>query len=317
MSKIISIVIPVFNEEKHISLFVGTIGEIWQALRGKYEYEILFINDGSLDETGDVIKNLAKENPSIKYIQFSRNFGKEIATSAGLQYAQGEAAIIVDGDLQHPLEYIPEFIKKWEEGAEVVIGVRKEIDGVGIFNRFSSWVFYKIMSRIGHTEIVPQSTDFRLLDRKVINEFNRFTERNRISRGLIDWLGFKRDFVYFNASKRTYGKGTYSTSKKINLAMSAFVNHSLFPLKLAGYLGILITTVAGLLGVFILIDQYILNDPLSLAFSGTAQLATLILFLIGIVLSCLGLIALYIASIHGEVVNRPLYIIREKINIYS
>ena len=173
-----------------------------------------------------------------------------------------------------------------------------------------SYFFYKIINRISATKIIPNATDFRLLDKKVIIEFNKFTEKSRITRGLIDWLGFKREYIYFNAPKRINGKASYSFIKLCKLALNSFVSMSLFPLKFAGYLGILITIGAGLMGLFIFIEKYILNDPWRLNFSGPAILAIIILFLVGIILSCLGLIALYIANIHNEVTNRPIYIIR-------
>ena len=173
-------------------------------------------------------------------------------------------------------------------------------------------LFYQLINLVSETKIAPHATDFRLIDRKVINEFNSFTERNRITRGLLDWLGFKKEFLYFSAPQRENGKTKYSFSKLIKLAMSAFVSHSLFPLKLAGYLGIFITTISGMLGIFMLIERYFMRDIWKFHFSGPAVLAVITLFAVGIVLSCLGLVALYIANIHSEVINRPMYVIRNK-----
>lgn len=156
-------------------------------------------------------------------------------------------------------------------------------------------------------EIVTRATDFRLLDRVVIDEFNKLSERNRMTRALIDWLGFRRDYVYFEANERIHGIPSYNFWKLVQLAFNSMISFSLFPLKLAGYLGIIITFLSGLLGIFIMVDRYVIKE---LGFSGTAILAVVILFLIGIVLICLGLIALYIANIHAEVTNRPMYIVR-------
>ncbi len=309
---LISIIIPVLNEKQNIPLIHKGILSAWKNLQNKYDYEIIFINDGSEDNCGVIIENLAKNDAKIKYIEFSRNFGKEIAVSAGLHNSKGDAAIIIDADLQHPPELLPQFIEKWENGADVVIGTRKANHGETLAKKLGSFFFYKIMNLAGETKIIPNETDYRLLDKKVAIEFNRFTEKNRISRGLINWLGFKKDYIYFDADKRKNGKPGYDNLKLTHLAVSAIVNHSLFPLKFAGYLGIFITFISGLLGIFVFTEKYILNDPWSLKFSGTAILAIIILFLIGIVLISLGLSALYIANIHTEIINRPLYIVKKK-----
>jgi dolichol-phosphate mannosyltransferase len=314
MQKLISIIVPVYNEQENLPLFYTEIKKVLFGLQDSYDFEIIFVNDGSADKSELVLSELSAKDKIVKVIEFSRNFGKEIATSAGLNNCSGKCAILIDADLQHPVELIPEFIKKWENKAEVVVGVRKTNNGEGFIKKTGSYWFYKIYNKISDTKTVPCSTDYRLLDRKVIDEFNKFTERNRMTRGLVDWLGFKKDFVYFDANKRMAGKAGYSSLKLIRLAIMSFVANSLFPLKLAGYLGVIITFFSGLLGLFVLVEKYFLNDPWDLHVSGSAILAIIILFLIGIVLSCLGLMALYIANIHSEVVNRPMYVIRDKKN---
>lgn len=306
---LISIVVPVYNEEKNIPVFYDKLENVLSAI--EYNYEIIFIDDGSLDNSLLEIKKLVSEDNRLKYIEFSRNFGKEMATTAGINMCEGDACVVLDADLQHPVEFIPEFIEKWKGGAEVVVGVKKYEKGKNFFMKFCSSIFYKIMSKISETDLAPHSTDYKLLDRLVINEFNRLTEKNRMTRGLIAWLGFKKDFVYFIAEERENGKSRYGFLKLLRLALYTFASHSLLPLKLAGYLGILTTLFSGLFGLFILITQYFYNFW-SLDFSGPAQLAVLIVFLIGIVLSCLGLIALYIGNIHTEVAGRPMYVIRSK-----
>lgn len=275
-----------------------------------YGHEIIFIDDGSSDRSVAAIQQIARNDPAVRIIEFTRNFGKEIATSAGLRFCQGAAAIILDADLQHPIDLIPDFIKKWEQDIPVVIGVRTSAGYDSVFRRIGSWLFYKIMNAISETEIVPNATDFRLLDRSVIEEFNHFTERNRLTRGLIDWLGFRTEYIHFIAEPRQSGQARYNYLKLIKLAVSTFVSHSLFPLKLAGYIGVLITFFSGCLGLFMLITEVWTGDPWQLDFSGPALLAALNLFLIGIVLSCLGLVALYIGNIHAEVINRPLYVVK-------
>lgn len=309
--RIISIIIPVYNEEKNIPLLYHKLTGVGKEIREKYELEIIFVNDGSTDSGQPVISELSDSDNRVKYIELSRNFGKEIALTAGINNCRGTACIMLDGDLQHPVELIPEFIRKWEEGAETVIGIRKENKAGGLIKNFGSSLFYRIINRIASVNIIPGATDFRLLDRIVIDEFNKFTERNRISRGLMDWLGFKRDYIHFQVRERGQGRPGYSFFKLLRLAINSFVSLSLFPLKIAGYLGLLITAVSVIMGLFIVIENFILKDPMELNFSGPAMLAVFIMFLVGVVLSCLGLMALYIAAIHGEVVNRPLYVVRK------
>lgn len=280
-------------------------------LTERYDYELMLVDDGSSDESDRALAELAQTNSRVKPIVFSRNFGKEMAMSAGLMNAHGQVAIILDGDLQHPPELLPEFLQRWEQGAEVVVGVRKTNQGEGMIKRVGSWLFYRIMKHIAEIDLLPNATDFRLLDRAVIDEFNRFTERNRMTRALIDWLGFKRAHVYFDAPRRADGQAGYSIRKLVRLATASFVSLSLFPLKLAGYLGVIIIIVATGFGGFMVIDKYVLHDPWGFDFSGTGLLAIMILFLVGVVLACLGLIALYIAHIHSEVINRPMYIVRK------
>lgn len=308
MAKLISIIIPVYNEAQNVPIIYREIKYIFKG--SKYRCEIIFVNDGSRDNTQAEIDVLVAKDKAVKFIDFSRNFGKEMATSAGIHSAKGAAAIMIDADLQHPVELIPEFLQKWEAGAETVIGIRKKNNGEGFIKKIGSIVFNKFMNLIGETKMIRNSTDFRLIDRKIINEFNKFSEHNRITRGLLDWLGFKTDFIYFEANERTNGEASYNFVKLFKLSTSTFVTHSLFPLRFAGYLGIAIILTSGPLGVFVFLNKYVLSDPLGFHFSGTAILALIILFLVGIILACLGLIALYIGNIQSEVMGRPMYVVR-------
>jgi dolichol-phosphate mannosyltransferase len=312
MQKIISVVVPIYNEEKNIPLISKEISKAFSKL--PYEYEVIFVNDGSRDSSQNVLDSISKEDTRFKPIEFSRNFGKEAATTAGIEHSSGHAVIIMDADLQHPPHLIPEFVRMWEDGADVVIGLRTKTDSKSLVKHLGSIFYYRIINVISRTPIRSGATDYRLLDRKVVSEFNRFTERERITRGLIDWLGFRREFVEFVAPERAHGEASYSFVKLIRLAITSFISHSLFPLKLAGYLGIVIVLVSGFGGLFIIVEKYIYDDYLGLAITGTAQLAVLMVFFIGIVLSCLGLIALYIGNIHNEVSGRPLYIVRKREN---
>ena len=310
--KEISIIIPVFNEEKNIPLIFDKLMEIFIGLSERYRCEIIFVDDGSFDKGPEIIEGLASHNNNVKYIQFSRNFGKEFALSAGLDAANGDAVVMIDADLQHPVELIPDFIQRWQNGAEVVVGVRKKNNGKGFAKKVCSLLFYKIMSAVGDTKITPSATDFRLLDRKVVLEFRRFTEHGRITRGLVDWLGFKREYIYFDANERINGKAGYSFWKLFRLAVSTFVSLSLLPMKFVGYMGFAITFFSGCAGLYILIGKYFLRAAFASTFSDAENLAIFIVFLVGIILMSIGLVAVYISSIQREVTNRPIYVIRKK-----
>ena len=290
-------------------IYCAVAGE-QKKLCDKYDFEIIFVDDGSVDGSAKALESLAEKDVQIKIIEFSRNFGKEIATTAGINACKADACIIMDADLQHPSELIPEFLHKWEAGADIVVGVRKHNKSDGRIKKIGSFIFYKLLNTISEVKIIPQSTDFRLLDRVVVNEFNRLTERSRITRGLIDWLGFKREYIYFNANERMNGEAGYSFIKLFQLAVTSFISLSLLPLRIAGYLGIVIVLLSGIFGIVMIIDRYFIDWNLN--FSGPAILANIILFLVGIVLISLGLLAFYIGSIYKETQGRPMYVVRRR-----
>lgn len=306
--KHLSIVVPIYNEEAGIAPLYRALTSALEPLA--YEAEYIFVNDGSTDGTQGQIEQLARTDTRVHFVELSRNFGKEAATSAGIAHARGAAVIILDADLQHPPEYIREFVRHWESGADVVIGVREPRRGEGFLRRLGSRTFSYLMNAIGDAHSSQRATDFRLIDKKVADAFLTMHEHRRLTRALIDWLGFRRVYVPFVAPERADGAARYSYRKLTVTAFSAIVSHSKTPLYVAGYLGVGITIFAGLLGVFIIIEQLILGDPLGLAVSGTAMLAVMILFLNGVVLICLGLVALYIATIHEEAAQRPLFVVR-------
>jgi glycosyltransferase involved in cell wall biosynthesis len=306
---LISIITPMYNEEQNVAPFFNVLSKAIKKL--PYKFEVLFVDDGSTDASLEEAKKLSHPLHDVRVITLARNFGKEVATTAGINHAEGQAAIIIDSDMQHPVEKIPEFIEKWEAGSDVIIGVRASQGHGNKLKGLGSKLFYKIMSKISDTEIIPHSTDYRLIDRQVVDAFNQFTERERITRGLIDWLGFRRDTVSFEPNEREFGEPSYGFMKLVKLATSSFTAHSLMPLRLAGYIGAIFMIFFGGLGVLTYVEMYLMHDPLGLAVSGTAMLALLLLFAIGIILSSLGLIALYIANIHAEVTNRPLYVVRK------
>jgi polyisoprenyl-phosphate glycosyltransferase len=312
VSKLISIIVPVYNEEEGIRDFVSNSLLPVIEKNTKYDFEVILVNDGSSDASLDIIQQLAAKNPKIKVLSFSKNFGKEPALSAGLYYAKGDAVIMIDADGQQPPKLIPDFIKKWEDGAEFVTGVRSQYTKHGLIPKLGSKLFYKLLHMMGNKSTVPGSTDFRLLDRVVVDEFNKLTEHNRITRGLIDWLGFRQEYIEYVYGVRAAGKPSYSFKKLFHLAIDSFVSMSTTPLAIFGYIGVFITIGSAILGIFCIINQYILGDPLQLYWDGAVQLAIFITFLIGLLMISESITALYISHIHTETQGRPLYIVDKK-----
>jgi len=307
---LLSIVVPVYNEAEGIRAFhkkhlLPSLSKL------AMDHEIIYVNDGSNDTTLDTITGFAAKDQFIRVVSLSRNFGKEIATTAGISVAVGDAVLVMDGDGQHPPSLINEFVEKWHNGAQVVVGVRNANQKEGFVKQLGSKVFYKIFNSTAGTELVPRSTDFRLIDKVVQKEFLRFTERQRITRGLIDWLGFKRDYVTFESPARIAGKASYKTSQLVKLALNSFVSLSLKPLFFFGWVGIAITVLSIGVGLFALVEQVILGDPMNLGFTGSGLLGILISFLIGLVLISQAVLAIYVSHIHGQTQDRPLFVIDE------
>ncbi len=315
--KRLSVVIPVHNEANCVADFFNKklLPEI-EGIKG-YSVEIILIDDGSSDDTPSVLKKIVNDNKNkkITVISFSRNFGKEAALSAGLKYSIGDAILTIDADGQQPPKLIKDFLLKWENGADIVIGVREKYSKHGLIAKLGSKLFYKMLRRLGNKYTVPGATDFRLLDRIVVDEYNKLTEHNRITRGLIDWMGYKQEFIYYIYGERMAGKPSYGFKKLFHLAIDSFISLSVTPLVVFGYVGIFITVISFLLGLFVIIQQYILGDPLGLYWNGAVQMAIFITFLVGLVLISQAITALYISHIHAETQNRPLYIINKKQSI--
>ncbi|MFC1645079.1 glycosyltransferase family 2 protein [Patescibacteria group bacterium] len=309
--KIISVVVPVYNEEKNINDFYNKLVEIFDDC-SECDFEIIFVDDGSRDASILEIEKIAENDRRIKGISFSRNFGKEVATSAGCHSAKGDAVVTMDADLQHPPELIKDFIDEWNKGFEVVYTVRMENEGASFMKKLTSNVYWWIFNKISSYNSESRTTDFRLMDRRVIDEFNKFSERGRLFRGIVDWMGYKRSRIEFVAAERNSGDVAYSYNKLIALAINSFTAFSMMPLRLAGYFGVVITSGSFLLFAFMIVTRFFSE---TIVFSPIAYVIVANTLLIGIVLTCLGFIALYIARIHDEVINRPLYIIRNKINI--
>jgi dolichol-phosphate mannosyltransferase len=299
-------VVPFFNEGSNVDLFHQGLVPILAALP-EVAFEIICVDDGSTDDTLARLIALGAKDPRVRTIELSRNFGKEIAVTAGLHHATGDAVIIMDADLQHPPALIPRFVEQWEQGYDIVATKRTNFEKRSVFKKMASHAFYRLMDAISEVDMVSQTTDFRLLDKKVVALFNSFTERNRMVRGIIDWMGFKKTYIEFEAPARYAGQSVYTYKKLASLAINSITSFSSFPLKLTGYLGLMITLCSGFGIAVIIVDRLTYNVG---NFTLLGLFIMLNTFMSGLVLSGLGLIALYIAQIHVEVINRPLYIVK-------
>ncbi len=308
MNPTVSVIIPFLNEEESIPLLYEVLCSVTASL--PHTFEFLFVNDGSTDGSARVLAVLAMQDPRVRVVTFTRNFGKEAATTAGLCEARGDCAVMIDADLQHPPHYLGYMLERWEAGVEVVVGVRIANQGEGFIKKRGSQFFHSLLNAISQQPLVHGETDFRLIDRRVIDAYNELSERHRMTRQLINWLGFSSEHFYFEAPERVAGTASYSPLKLLHLAASSFTRHSMLPLRLAGIIGVLITFLSFMFGAVVFINRYIFGDPLGWYMTGTSQLAILNVFLIGLVLTALGLIALYIENIHIEVSGRPLYVVR-------
>lgn len=304
---LVSVVVPVFNEASGLKAFNDSLIEVLDK-NYKNEYELLYVNDGSTDSTASLVAEFAAKNKAVGLLSLSRNFGKEIATTAGLHAAAGQAVITIDADNQHPPELIPDFVEKWRAGSKVVVGVRMANKNEGFTKRYGSKLFYWLFNRFTSVNLVAGATDYRLIDSSVQKQFNKMTERNRITRGLIDWLGYNRTYIYFKANARLSGDAGYSIKKLFRLAIDSVVSLSLSPLYISAYIGGAILPLSVLLGLFMVIDALI-GDPTHLHATGSAYLVVLMLFLVGVLLVSQGIIGIYLSHIHTEAQNRPIYIV--------
>jgi glycosyltransferase involved in cell wall biosynthesis len=302
-----SIVAPCYNEEgnllelhRRVTEVMDQTGEPW---------ELVLVNDGSRDRTSEMMQELHVADPRIHYIDFARNFGHQIAVTAGMDYAQGEAVILIDADLQDPPELFLEMIQKWKDGFDVVYAVREERRGESWFKLATAKLFYRIIYRITDVNIPLDTGDFRLMDRKVVNAIKQMKERHRFIRGMTSWVGFKQTGVTYTRAERFAGETKYPIRRMVKFAWDAVTGFSFFPLQLAMYLGF---TIAGLsaLGVVVVIIARLFGNQ---AFFGQATTLVMVLFLGGVQLISLGIIGEYLGRIYDEVKGRPMYVVNEAV----
>ncbi|AYE51500.1 glycosyltransferase family 2 protein [Priestia megaterium] len=308
MSSIVkySIVVPVYNEEEVIHETYRRLTEVMRST--KEAYELLFVNDGSRDRTAEIIKEYSEQDPAVVLLDFARNFGHQIAITAGMDYARGEAVVVIDADLQDPPELILEMIEKWKQGFDVVYAKRTKRKGETYFKKQTAAMFYRFLRAMTDIDIPLDTGDFRLLDRKVCNQMNSIQEKNRFVRGLVSWVGFKQIAVEYERDERLAGESKYPLKKMLKLSMDGITSFSYKPLKLASYAGV---TLSGIGFIYLLVVLYLKLFTDS-TITGWSSLIVIQLFFSGIILIILGMIGEYIGRIYDETKNRPLYIVREK-----
>ena len=308
---LVSLVCPVYCEENCLEEFYLRAVRTLRSMQPTVDYEILFVDDGSTDRSSAILRDLCRRDRSVRVIEFSRNFGHQVAITAGIDHAEGDAVVVIDTDLQDPPEVIPELVERWREGNQVVYGVRRVRRGDSPFKRFTARAFYRLLNRLSDTELPLDSGDFRLLDRQVVLELRRLRERNRYVRGLVAWVGFRQCSVEYDRAGRHAGESKYTLRKMVRLAVDAVTSFSEKPLHLALKLGVAATAVALLLAGWILLGKILEPDS---ALPGFASLMVVVLLLGGLQLLCTGLIGEYLARTYLEAKERPLYIVGQRLN---
>lgn len=301
---------PIYCEELLIDELYSRICSVVDGLRGKYEFEIIFINDGSSDNSYGMLKDIVLKDARFKLLNLSRNFGHQLAITAGLDFSKGDAVVVIDGDLQDPPELIPKLISRWEDGYQVVYAERELRMGETHFKKLSAHIFYKVLDSLTDIKIPKNVGDFRIMDRQVVEELHKLRESSRYVRGLVSWVGFKQCGVSYVRDPRYAGNTKYSFSKMIRLAFDGIINFSEKPLYIAAYVGFAISAIAFLWGLHIFYTYFFGNFTGVL---GWSSIMVAILLIGGLQIAFIGLIGLYLGRTYSEVRKRPLYVISEKL----
>ncbi|MBR2922188.1 MAG: glycosyltransferase family 2 protein [Alphaproteobacteria bacterium] len=307
----ISVVISAYNESESVNELYKELTKVMKELPLK-TYELIFVDDGSSDDTYEKCQKLQKKDSHVKIVHLRRNFGHEIAMTAGMDYAKGDAVVFMDADLQHPPHYIKDMVKYWQEGDDIVLTKRVENQATSKFYDFCAASFYKILNFLSDTKIPAKTPDFRLVDRSYVDFLKKFNEQDRLFRGLLSWAmpREKVKIIDFVAPDRFAGVSKYNYRKSLALAFNSIVQFSTRPLRMSIYLGLITAFISGCLGLYVIIEHFILRHPTP----GYATIMTTVIFLGSIQLIVLGIIGEYIGKIHMEVKKRPLYIAEYKDN---
>lgn len=304
--KKISIIIPAYNEEESLMLLYERLNKLMETMNN-YEFEVLFINDGSKDKTIEIIKKLRSNDERINYVDFSRNFGKEIAMIAGLDYATGDCVVFMDADLQDPPELIPELVKYWEEGYDDVYAKRNSRKGETFLKKFTSKMYYKVLQKLTNVEIQKDTGDFRLLDRRCVNALKKLRESQRCSKSMFSWIGYKKKEVLFNRDPRVAGKTKWNYRKLVDLAIDGITSFTTSPLRISTYISIPTFLTLIIYFIYVIIKCVIQN----VAVQAFQAIILLILFFSGIQILLFGIVGEYLGRIFNETKNRPLYLVNE------
>ncbi|MDF2883165.1 MAG: glycosyl transferase family 2 [Clostridiaceae bacterium] len=308
--KLISIVIPMYFENQVADECYTRLSNV--ALKNDLNYELIFINDGSTDNTLEILEGLAKKDPHVKVISFSRNFGHQIAVTAGINKAKGDAVVIIDADLQDPPELIPHMIKLWQQGNDVVYGKRKKREGESPFKIITAKLFYRILNKMSSVEIPADTGDFRLIDRKVAEAMKKMPEHNRFLRGMSSWVGFKQIPLEYERKERFAGETKYPLKKMIKFAEDGIFSFSSKPLKLVQHLGFHTILISFITFIYLMTKIFSGTDRSSIGWITTLTISC---FIGGIQLASIGIVGEYIARIYDESKSRPLYIVDKEINL--
>ena len=302
----LSVIIPIYNEEGNIQNLIRRLHEVIDKMN-LAEVEYIFINDGSKDRSMDMIRDLSKKDPQVKYINLSRNFGHQIAVSAGLDKSKGDAVVIIDADLQDPPELITVLFKKLKEGNEVVYAKRRSRQGEGFFKKFFAKMFYRILAKMTSISIPVDTGDFRIVDRKIVEVLKQMPEQQKFLRGQISWIGFNQTYVEYDRDERAAGNTGYTYKKMIRLALDGITSFSNFPLKIVTLAGFIVSGISFFMILYALYSRFISRDYEP----GWTSLMLTVLFIGGIQLIGIGIIGEYISRMSANLRNRPLYVIRE------
>jgi len=304
--KKISIIVPAYNEEESLPFLYERLTNLLNSIEN-YEFEVLFINDGSKDKTLEIIKELRDKDNRFCYVNLSRNFGKEIAMMAGLDYAKGDAVIFIDADLQDPPELIPELIKYWEEGYDDVYAKRKSRDGETFLKKFTSKMYYKILQKMSRVEIQEDTGDFRLLDRRCVNALRKLRESQRCSKSMFSWIGYKKKEVLFDRDARIAGKTKWNYKKLVDLAIDGITSFTTSPLRLATYISIPTFVMLAVYSIYVIAKCFVVKEVVH----AYQAIILLILFFSGVQILLFGIVGEYLGRIFNETKNRPLYLVDE------
>ena len=312
-TKHLSIIVPTYNEEHGIDEFYRRAKSVLTMLSPRFEHEIIFVNDFSTDNTLQKLQMIAKSDPSVKLINFSRNFGNQIAITAGIDFSLGDIAVVIDDDLQDPPEIILNLIAAWDKGYKVVYGVRPNRQGVNPLFKLVAKIYYRVIGGLSDTKIPNDTGDFRLIDRVAIEALKKMKEENRYYRGMVAWVGFPQIGVVYERDKRFAGVSTFSFKKYVNFALNGLTSFTEKPLYFSSIAGLFITSISFVLALILIVSKII--DPSSVSIRGWTSLTVIILFFGGIQLLSTGILGVYISKIYREVKGRPLYIIESTKNI--